>query len=93
MKRFSRLSLGFLIAGLVFLLWKTQMEGSAEPVLLTALLCLVIGAIFSLLAMAKKEKGKTKFTAIASFFAVTFMITWFEPFEIIRLMTWLKHFS
>jgi hypothetical protein len=91
MKRFSRLSLLFLLAGLAFLIVNVGTKDSSEPLFLAGLLGLFIGVLFSLLAFAKKENGKTKFAAPISFFTIGLVITLFEPLEIIRMMTWLKN--
>lgn len=91
MKKFSRLSMLFLLAGLTFVIAYWLMQDSLEAFFLTGLLSLFLGVIFSFLAIVRRENGKTKFASLISVFVIGLAITWFEPFEIVRMMTWLKN--
>lgn len=52
---------------------------------------LLIGMLCSFGAMSKNEKGKSKFLAVAAFFLLSFILAWNDPFQIIRLLTWMKN--
>ncbi|MCK1992112.1 hypothetical protein GW626_17305 [Peribacillus muralis] len=52
---------------------------------------LLLGLILSFGAMFKNEKGKTKFLAVAVFFLFGFFLVWNEPFQVIRLLTWMRN--
>lgn len=93
MKPFSIWSLGFIVLGLLLFGLNWIVEGYFEPIVLTGIICLLAGITLSLIAIAKKEEGKLKFVSLISFFIVLCLITWFEPFQVIRMMTWLKNIS
>lgn len=90
MLRFSMWSSGFTGLGLLLFGLHWMVEGYVEVLLLTGVLFLGLGAIFSFTAMAKREKGVLQFVSLFSCFLALFMFTWFEPFQVLRMMTWLK---
>ncbi|WJE17862.1 hypothetical protein QRY07_00725 (plasmid) [Bacillus cereus] len=91
MKPFSIWSLGFIISGLLLFGLNWIIEGYFESIVLIGVICLLVGIILSFIAIAKNEEGRLKFVSLISFFIVLFLITCFEPFQIIRIMTWLKN--
>lgn len=93
MNSFSIWSLGFIILGIFLFGLNWIIEGYYEPIVLIGVICLLVGLILSFIAIAKKEKGRSKFISLMSFFIVLFLITWLEPFQVIRIMTWLKNIA
>ena len=93
MKTFSLWSIIFIIFGLLSFGLNWIIEGYFEPIVLIGAIFLLIGPIFSFLAIAKKEKGRIKFISLASFLIILFLVTWFEPFQVIRIMTWFKNIA
>ncbi|MGM9986965.1 MAG: hypothetical protein ACI35O_07010 [Bacillaceae bacterium] len=91
MKRFSLLSIGMMIIGILLfgLNWIT--EGYSEPIALLAFISVFVGIVLSFIAIAKQEEGTLKFISLISFFVVMFLVNWFEPFESYRIITWLKN--
>ncbi|WP_108671406.1 hypothetical protein [Peribacillus acanthi] len=81
----------FFILGLLSLSMKWIFEGYYEPVVLIGLIFLILGVIFSFAAIAKQEKGRLKLISLFSIFLILFLITWFEPIDVTRMMTWLKN--
>lgn len=68
------------------------MVGSyTEPIVLFGFISLLVGVVLSFLAIAKGEKGTLKFISLISFFVMLFLIAWFEPFQVLRIITWLKN--
>jgi hypothetical protein len=41
--------------------------------------------------MFKREKGAWKFLSVVVFLILSFTITWSDPFQVIRLITWIKN--
>ncbi|WP_338472596.1 hypothetical protein R4Z10_07605 [Niallia sp. XMNu-256] len=91
MNTFSLWSIVFIVLGLCSFGLSGIMEGYFEPIVLLGSIFLFIGAILSFIAISKKEKGRIKFISLASFFMILFLVTWFEPFQVIRVMIWLKN--
>ena len=91
MSRFSMLSILLLMIGLILFGLNYVIPGFNEFIALLGFLSLLFGAICSFIAFAKKEKGNRKFIGVASFFIIFLLITWFEPFLILRIMTWIKN--
>ena len=91
MKKFSLWSIGFMVLGIVLLSFSHIFVNRVELVFLLGSLSCLIGIILSLLAIYKREEGVLKFVSFCSFFIVLFLISWFEPFQFIRALTWLKH--
>ncbi|MDM5248548.1 hypothetical protein [Lysinibacillus sp. G4S2] len=51
-----------------------------------------LSIIFAVIgAVLKREQGKAKFLPVLTFFLFSFIITWNEPFQIVRLLTWMKN--
>ncbi|WP_223592319.1 hypothetical protein [Neobacillus bataviensis] len=91
MKMLSKLSILFAVIG-VLLLGSSYMNPSHfEPLMVSGFGVLFIGFLLSFGAMFKKEQGKIKFFAAAAFFLLSFIITWNDPFQIIRILTWIKN--
>jgi hypothetical protein len=93
MKQFSIWSIIFMFLGLFSFGLNWLIEGYSEPIVLIGFFFLLIGVIFSFIAISKKENGRIKFLSLASFFIILFLVTWFEPFQVVRIMTWLKNIS
>lgn len=91
MKAFSLWSLIFIVLGLFSYGFNWIIEGYFEPIVLMGMVFLLIGVVFSFVAIAKKENGSIKFISLASFFIILFLVTWFEPFQVLRVLTWLKN--
>ncbi|MFJ8260662.1 hypothetical protein ACIQ4I_01725 [Rummeliibacillus sp. NPDC094406] len=93
MKSFSLGSIGLIILGL--LIWGLNWinEGYSEAIVFIGLILLLMGTGFSLIAIAKKENGSIKFISLTSFLLILFLVTLFEPFQVIRIITWLKNIS
>jgi hypothetical protein len=92
-KRFSIFSLGLMMIGLFLFGLNWMIRGYSEPIVLLGYLSFLIGSVLSFIAIAKQEEGKLKFISIFSFFIVMFLITWFEPFQILRMITWLQNIA
>ncbi len=52
---------------------------------------LFISLLLSFGAVFKREQGKAKFLPVLTFFLFSFIITWNESFQIVRLLTWMKN--
>lgn len=91
MKNFSAISIKLLIVGLILFGLIYVIPGFNELMALIGFLSLLFGAICSFIAISKKERGSTKFFAVSSFFFIFLLITWFEPFLILRMLTWIKN--
>ncbi len=55
------------------------------------LACLLLSFVMSIGAFLKKEQGFIKLIPITMFFLVSFMLTVAEPFQIVRVLTWIKN--
>ena len=93
MKPFSLGSIGLIILGL--LIWGLNWinEGYSEAIVIIGLILLLMGTGFSFIAIAKKENGSIKFISLTSFLIILFSVTLFEPFQVIRIITWLKNIA
>ncbi|PGL67803.1 hypothetical protein [Bacillus sp. AFS055030] len=91
MKNFSGISIILLIIGLVLFGIIYAIPGFNELIALVGFLFLLFGAICSFIAISKREIGYTKFLAVGSFFIIFLLITWFEPYFILRMLTWIKN--
>ncbi|RLL40139.1 hypothetical protein D8M04_19480 [Oceanobacillus piezotolerans] len=87
----SILSIVFIAFGLLFFGLNWIIEGYSEIIVFIGAIFLLLGAIFSFIAIFKNEKGIMKFISLVSFFVILFLITWFEPFQVLRIVTWLKN--
>jgi hypothetical protein len=92
-KQFSICSLGLMMIGLLLFGLNWMIRGYSEPIVLLGYLSFLIGSVLSFIAIAKQEEGNLKFITIFSFFIVMFLITWFEPFQILRIITWLQNIA
>lgn len=93
MKPFSIWSIAFIILGLLLFGLTWRIEGSFEPLFFIGVICMLVGIILSTIAYAKKEEGKLKVVSLISSFIFLFLITWYEPFLVVRMMTWFKNIS
>lgn len=91
MKSFSKVSLGFIVSGILLFGFNWITEGYSESIVLIGVIFLLVGVILSFVAIARKEEGKLKIISLLTFFVVLFLITWIEPLQVIRMMTWLKN--
>ncbi|MDI2588807.1 hypothetical protein OR571_17300 [Psychrobacillus sp. NEAU-3TGS] len=91
MKRFSLISIFFMLLGFLFFTVNWIIEDYFEPLILAGFIFILIGALFCFIAISKKEAGGTKYITLVSFFLILFLVVWFEPFHVIRMMTWLKN--
>lgn len=90
MKTFSKVSLGFIVLGILLFGFNWFTEGYSEPIVLIGVIFLLAGVIVSFVAIARKEEGRLKVISLLIFFVVLFLITWIEPLQVIRMLTWLK---
>lgn len=79
MKSNSIWSIVFIILGLLSFILNWVIEGYSELIAFIGAILILLGAIFSFIAIFKNEKGSMKFISIFSFFIILFVITWFEP--------------
>ena len=79
MKRFSMLSILFIFIGIITYGINRYIGEHAE---------LFICGFF---AIAKNETGRLKYLSIMVAFVVLGVVTWTEPFQIVRVLTWLKN--
>lgn len=93
MKIFSGLSLSLMIVGLLLFGFNWIIEDYSEPIVLLGIISFFVGIVSSFIAIAKQEEGILKFISLVSFFVVLFLITWFEPFQSVRIITWLKNIA
>nr|WP_154309809.1 hypothetical protein [Metabacillus lacus] len=80
--------IGLILIGLNWII-----DGYFEMIVLISFISLLVGVVLSFIAIAKKEKGTLKFISLISFFLMMFVVTWFEPFQLLRIITWLKNVS
>ena len=91
MKRFSMLSILFIFIGIITYGINRYIEENAELFILIGLASLFAAVIFGFLAITKNETGRLKYLSIMMAFVVLGAVTWTEPFQIIRVLTWLKN--
>ena len=91
MRKYSRLSIAFSSIGLIGIGLRFLSTVTHDYFLFGFIIALIVGAIFSFIAIGAKEKGNAKFFSVASLFFILLWITWFEPFEVIRMLTWIKN--
>ncbi|MFC4025522.1 hypothetical protein ACFOUV_17210 [Oceanobacillus longus] len=91
LKSNSKRSIVFIILGLFCFGLNWIREGYYELVVFIGVIFILLGAIFSFIAIFKNEKGSMKFISLISFFVILFFITWFEPLHVLRIVTWLKN--
>lgn len=90
METFSLSSIVFIVLGLLFWGLNWLSEGYNEFIVLIGIIMLLIGFIMSLMAIFKKEKGSIKFISFILIFTILLTVTLLEPFQVLRLLTWLK---
>lgn len=88
---FSRYSIGFIVLGALLIMLNRGISGYSEPLALIGFLLLFAAGSAVFIAALKREPGQLKVWSISILFLVLFIVTWAEPFEILRLMTWLKN--
>jgi hypothetical protein len=91
MKRFSKWSIGLMIVGLILFGFNRGMTDYTEPIVILSLLSFMVGSVLSFIAVIKHEEGTLKFLSLIFSFIFLFWITWFEPLQFIRIITWLKN--
>ncbi|MGM9986219.1 MAG: hypothetical protein ACI35O_03220 [Bacillaceae bacterium] len=91
MKKFSKLSMAMIMIGLLFFGMNWIIDGYSEPIVLFGFISFLVGIVLSFIAITKREEGTLKFISLISFFVVMFLITWFESFQVLRIITWLKN--
>mgnify|MGYP003419864652 CR=1 FL=1 len=91
MKRFSMLSILFIFIGIITYGINRYIGEHAELFILIGLASLFAAVIFGFLAITKNETGRLKYLSIMMAFVVLGAVTWTEPFQIIRVLTWLKN--
>ncbi len=91
MKSFSKVSMGFIILGILLFGFNWIKEKYSEPIVFIGFVFLLVGMVLSFIAIARKEEGKLKIISLLTFFVALFLITWIEPLQVIRIMTWLKN--
>lgn len=82
-----------MIVGGVLSVLISGLEKHIELTFLLGILSCLIGIVFSFVAFIKQEKGILKYVSISSFFIMLFLISWFEPFHFIRVLSWLKNIA
>lgn len=80
--------IGLLLFGLNWII-----DGYSELIVLLGFISSLVGIVLCFIAIAKREVGSLKLISLISFFVVMFLITWFEPFQVLRIITWLKSIS
>lgn len=93
MKTFSIWSFVFIVIGILSYLMNWMIDGYSEPFIFIGFILLIIGAIIGFIAIAKKEKGGAKYIPLVTFFVVLFLVSLYEPFQILRVITWLKNIT
>ena len=91
MKLFSIFSFLFIMIGLLLFGINSFINQYSEPIIFIGITCLLLAIILSFVAVKQREEGNLKFISVISSFIVLFLITWFEPFQIVRIMTWFKN--
>ncbi|MFE4813717.1 hypothetical protein ACFQ9Y_21700 [Peribacillus simplex] len=91
MKRLSNWSIVFAVIGTLSFCRSLFLPKASGQLMILGFGALVIGMLCSFGAMYKNEKGKLKFLAVATFFLLSFILVWNEPFQIVRLLTWIKN--
>ncbi|MGE7904869.1 hypothetical protein ACQKNS_10800 [Peribacillus sp. NPDC094092] len=91
MKSLSHWSIVFAVIGTLSLCCSLAFPKVSEQLMVSGFGALVIGMLCSFGAMYKNEKGKSKFLAVLAFFLLSFILVWNEPFQIVRLLTWMKN--
>ena len=88
---FSKLSIIFAVIGAVLLSFSYIYSTNFVILMISGFGLLFISFLLSLGAIFKREQRKYKFFPVLTFFFCSFIITWYEPFQIVRLLTWIKN--
>lgn len=88
---FSKLSIISAVIGTVLLSSSYIYSNNFEILMISGFAVLIISLLLSFTAVFKKEHGKTKFLPVVTFFFLSFIITWNDPFQIVRFLTWIKN--
>ncbi|CAH0268257.1 hypothetical protein SRABI96_03618 [Peribacillus sp. Bi96] len=91
MKSLSNWSILFAMIGTLSFCCSLALPKASGLLMISGIGALLMGMVCSFGAMYKNEKGKTKFLAVAVFFLLSFILVWNEPFQIVRLLTWMKN--
>ena len=91
MNRFSIVSLLTVIAGGACWLYNYSIQDFNERLVFIGFILLLLGVVGGFGAIARGEKGFLKFVPITFFFVLMFLVCWFDPFQIIRMMAWIKN--
>ncbi|SNT45073.1 hypothetical protein SAMN05444672_12524 [Bacillus sp. OK838] len=91
MKRLSNWSIVLAVIGILSFCCSLAFSKASDLLMISGFGALLIGMLCSLGAMYKSEKGKSKYLAVAAFFLLGFILVWNEPFQIVRLLTWMKN--
>ncbi|UNL83617.1 hypothetical protein [Priestia koreensis] len=93
MKRISLFAALFAATGIVLMgiAFAYPYPSFLEPGMLFGFASLALGACLSFWAFIKKEQGTMKLFPVLALAVVAFAITWFDPFSILRMLTWLKN--
>ena len=89
MEKFSVFSITLMTFGMLLFGLNRIIDSYSEPIILLGIF-LLIGVVLSIIAIARREDGRLKFISLISFFVLLFFITWFESFQVLQIITWLK---
>ena len=87
----SKLSVIFSIIGVVILSFSYIYSSNFEILMISGFGIIFISILLSLVSVFKREQGKYKFLPALTFFLCSFIITMYDPFQIVRLLTWIKN--
>lgn len=87
----TKLALFFTVIAVLLLSFAYFFAHGLEWLMFVGLACLLLSFVISIGAFLKKEQGFLKLIPITMFFLVSFMLTIAEPFQIVRVLTWIKN--
>ncbi|WP_052352742.1 hypothetical protein [Neobacillus dielmonensis] len=87
----SKLFIVFTGIGILLLGSSYIFHGILDLLVFSGFVLLFLGLVVSFAAMFRKEQGKMKFLAVGAFFLFSFVVTWIDSFQILRLFTWIKN--
>ncbi|MED1470651.1 hypothetical protein [Bacillus salipaludis] len=91
MKSFSFWSFVFAVFGVLFFGSSYMFPELFEPLMASGFGLLIVGSLFCLGAIFKSEKENAKFLSVAALFFLSSIIIWSEPFQFVRVLTWMKN--
>lgn len=91
MKSFSFWSFVFAVFGVLFFGSSYMFPEFFEPFMASGFGFLIVGSLFCFGALFKSEKGKAKFLSVAALFFLSSINVWSKPFQIVRVLTWMKN--